>query len=41
MAKNEAQRTVEEIDQDERLRKRMEVLREFFESRTVKRAGKN
>ncbi|HUL51909.1 MAG TPA: RNA polymerase sigma factor RpoD/SigA [Opitutaceae bacterium] len=41
MAKNEAQRTVEEIDQDERLRKRMEVLREFFESRSAKRAGKN
>ena len=34
MAKNEAQRTVEEIEQDERLRKRMEVLREFFESKS-------
>jgi RNA polymerase primary sigma factor len=33
MAKNEAQRSVEEIEQDERLRKRMEVLREFFESK--------
>jgi RNA polymerase primary sigma factor len=41
MAKNEAQRSVEEIEQDERLRKRMEVLREFFESRSAKRAGKN
>jgi len=41
MAKNEAQRTVEEIEQDERLRKRMEVLREFFESKAMKRAGKN
>jgi RNA polymerase primary sigma factor len=41
MAKNEAQRTVEEIEQDERLRKRMEVLREFFESKAAKRVGKN
>ena len=41
MAKNEAQRTVEEIEQDERLRKRMEVLREFFESKAAKKAGKN
>ena len=41
MAKNEAQRSVEEIEQDERLRKRMEVLREFFESKAVKRTGKN
>ncbi len=37
MARNEAQRSTEEIDQDERLRKRMEVLREFFESK----AGQN
>jgi RNA polymerase primary sigma factor len=41
MARNEAQRSVEEIEQDERLRKRMEVLREFFESKAVKRTGKN
>ena len=41
MAKNEAQRSVEEIEQDERLRKRMEVLREFFESKAIKRTGKN
>ena len=41
MAKNESQRTVEEIEQDERLRKRMEVLREFFESKAAKRVGKN
>jgi RNA polymerase primary sigma factor len=41
MARNEAQRTVEEIDQEERLRKRMEVLREFFESKSGKRAGRN
>ena len=37
MARNEAQRNTEEIEQDDRLRKRMEVLREFFESK----AGKN
>ncbi len=36
MAQNEAQRSTDEIDQDERLRKRMEVLREFFESKTPK-----
>jgi len=39
MARNEAQRSVEEIEQEERLRKRMEVLREFFESKAVKRTG--
>jgi RNA polymerase primary sigma factor len=33
MARNEAQRSTEEIEQDERLRKRMEVLRAFFESK--------
>ena len=33
MARNEAQRSTEEIEQDDRLRKRMEVLREFFESK--------
>ncbi len=41
MARNEAQRSVEEIEQEERLRKRMEVLREFFESKSAKRTGKN
>jgi RNA polymerase primary sigma factor len=41
MAKNEAQRSVEEIEQDERLRKRMAVLREFFESKAGKKTGKN
>jgi RNA polymerase primary sigma factor len=41
MARNEAQRTIEEIDQEERLRKRMEVLREFFESKAARRTGKN
>ena len=38
MARNEAQRSVDEIEQDERLRKRMEVLREFFESKAAKKA---
>ncbi len=41
MARNEAQRSVEEIEQDERLRKRMEVLREFFESKAPKQASGN
>ena len=41
MAKNEAQRSVEEIEQDDRLRNRMEVLREFFESKAGKKTGKN
>jgi RNA polymerase primary sigma factor len=41
MARNEAQRSAEEIEQDERLRKRMEVLREFFESKAAKKAGIN
>jgi RNA polymerase primary sigma factor len=36
MARNEAQRSVEEIDQDERLRRRLTVLREFFESKSGK-----
>ena len=40
MARHEAQRNVDEIEQEERLRKRMEVLREFFETRS-KKAGKN
>ena len=37
MARNEAQRNAGEIEQDDRLRKRMEVLREFFESKTGKK----
>ncbi|HZL45191.1 MAG TPA: RNA polymerase sigma factor RpoD/SigA [Opitutaceae bacterium] len=37
MARNEAQRSTEEIEQDERLRKRMEVLRAFFESKAGRR----
>jgi len=41
MAQNEAQRTVEDIEQEERLSKRMEVLREFFEKTTSRRTGKN
>jgi RNA polymerase primary sigma factor len=41
MAKNEAQRSVDEIEQDERLRKRMEVLREFFESKSPKKSNRN
>ncbi len=41
MAKNEAQRSVEEIEQDERMRKRMEVLREFFESKSAARVGRS
>jgi len=41
MARNEAQRSIEEIEQDERLRKRMEVLREFFESKSVKKSERN
>jgi RNA polymerase primary sigma factor len=41
MAKNEAQRSVVEIEQDGRLRERMDVLREFFESRAGKKTGKN
>jgi RNA polymerase primary sigma factor len=41
MARNEAQRSVEEIEEEDRLRKRMEVLREFFESKSHRRAGRN
>jgi RNA polymerase primary sigma factor len=40
MARNEAQRSMEEIEQDERLRKRMEVLREFFESKAARKPAK-
>ena len=41
MAKNETQRNAGEIEQDDRLRKRMEVLREFFESKAGKKTEKN
>jgi RNA polymerase primary sigma factor len=40
MVRHEAQRSVEEIELDERLRKRMEVLREFFESKSGKKTRK-
>lgn len=43
MAKHEAIRTSEEIEEDERQRQRMAVIREFMESKTrkVARAGRN
>jgi RNA polymerase primary sigma factor len=41
MARNEAQRSTEQIEQDERLRKRMEVLRDYFESKSSRKGGKN
>jgi RNA polymerase primary sigma factor len=41
MARNEAQRSREEIEQKERLRKRLAVLREFFESKAGKKTGNN
>jgi len=41
MARNEAQRSLEEIEEDDRLRKRMEVLREFFESKSGRKTGRN
>jgi RNA polymerase primary sigma factor len=36
MAKNETQRTVEEIDEEDRLRQRMEIIREFIETKSKK-----
>jgi RNA polymerase primary sigma factor len=39
MAENEAQRSVEDIEQEQRLRKRMEVIREFIELKS--RRGAN
>ncbi len=36
MEKNNSQRTVEEIDQDDRQRQRMEIIREFIESKASK-----
>jgi len=41
MTKNETQLSLEEVEQEERLRKRMEILREFFESKSTKKNGKN
>jgi RNA polymerase primary sigma factor len=41
MTKNEAQRSIEEIEQDERMRKRMEVLREFFESKSAGKSARS
>ena len=38
MAKHEAVRTVEEIEEEDRLRERMAVIREFVESKTKKSA---
>src|SRR5258708_6588682 len=35
MAKNETQRTVDEIEEEDRVQKRMEVLREFFEQKVI------
>ena len=40
MAKNEAQRTMEEIGEEDRQRKRMEVIREFIETKS-RRPGRN
>jgi len=40
MAKNETQRSLEEIDEEDRQRQRMEIIREFIESKTRK-AGRN
>ena len=39
MSRNEAVRTVDEIDQDERVRQRMTVIREFIEEKTGKRSA--
>jgi RNA polymerase primary sigma factor len=41
MARNEAQRSAEQIEEDERLRKRMEVLRDYFESKSSRKGGRN
>jgi RNA polymerase primary sigma factor len=40
MAKNETQRSVDEIEEEDRQRKRMEVIREFIETKS-KRVGRN
>jgi len=43
MAKNEAQLSVDEIEEEDRVRQRMEVIREFIETKSKKaaKAGKN
>jgi RNA polymerase primary sigma factor len=41
MARNDAQRTVEEIEQDDRMQKRLDVLREYFESKSTRKTGRN
>ncbi|HXB01743.1 MAG TPA: sigma-70 family RNA polymerase sigma factor, partial [Opitutaceae bacterium] len=41
LSKNEAQRSVEDIHEEDRQRKRMEVIREFVESKAKKPAGKS
>jgi RNA polymerase primary sigma factor len=43
MAKNDTQRTVDEIEQEDRMRQRMEIIREFIETKSKKgtRPGKN
>ena len=43
MAKNDTQRTQDEIEQEDRLRQRMEIIREFIETKSKKSAkpGKN
>ena len=41
MAQNDAQRGAEEIERDESLRRRMEILREFFENKSVRKTGRN
>jgi RNA polymerase primary sigma factor len=41
LSKNEAQRSIEDINEEDRQRKRMEVIREFVESKAKKPAGKS
>ena len=43
LAKNEAQLTRDEIEEGDRVRQRMEVIREFIENKSKKpaKAGKN
>ena len=41
LSKNEAQRSIEDIQEEDRQRKRMEVIREFVESKAKKPAGKS
>jgi len=40
LSKNEAQRSIDDIHEEDRQRKRMEVIREFVESKAKKPAGK-